>query len=123
MRLSILLAALFCIPMVANPHHSTNANFTREIISVEGVIERVRFQNPHASVLIMNTDEVGKEIYWLIELASRTTLQRQGISMERLEIGANVTATGRKGRREYTMYLREITFADGSVFIPQPDSN
>ena len=123
MRLFMLLAALFYNPIVVNAHHSTNANFTQEIISVEGVIETVRFQNPHASVLIKNTDDEGQEIYWLIELASRTTLQRQGVSMERLEIGAKVTATGRKGRREYTMYLREITFEDGSVFSPQPDQN
>lgn len=123
MRLFMLLAVLFYNPIVVNAHHSTNANFTQEIISVEGVIETVRFQNPHASVLIKNTDDEGQEIYWLIELASRTTLQRQGVSMERLEIGAKVTATGRKGRREYTMYLREITFEDGSVFSPQPDQN
>jgi hypothetical protein len=34
-----------------------------------------------------------------------------------------VTATGRKGRRQYTMYLREIELADGTVFVPQPDLN
>jgi len=116
-----LLAILCGLSFAANAHHSTNANFTQEIISVQGVIERVRFQNPHASVLIKNTDEAGNETYWLIESSSRTSLQRQGVSMERLEIGSKITATGRKGRRQYTMYLREITFEDGSVFTPQPD--
>jgi len=118
-----LIAILFSISFFVSAHHSTNANFTQEIISVEGVIERVRFQNPHASVLINSTNASGKETFWLIESASRTTLQRQGVSLDILEIGAKVKATGRKGRREFTMYLQEIEFEDGTVFVPQPDLN
>ncbi|PCJ27491.1 MAG: hypothetical protein COA96_03050 [SAR86 cluster bacterium] len=123
MKLVMFLAALFFMPLLVSAHHSTNANFTQEIISVDGVIERVRFQNPHSSVLIKNTDEDGNEIFWLIESGARTTLQRQGVSLERLEIGEKVTASGRKGRRQYTMYLQKITFEDGSEFVPQPDLN
>ena len=118
-----LIATLLSISFFVSAHHSTNANFTQEIISVEGVIERVRFQNPHASVLINSTNAQGKETFWLIESASRTTLQRQGVSLDILEIGAKVKATGRKGRREFTMYLQEIEFEDGTVFVPQPDLN
>ena len=101
-------------------HHSTNANFTQEIISVEGVIEQVRFQNPHASVLIKNIDSSGAETFWLLESGARSTLERKGISFDVLEIGTAVTATGRKGRRQYTMYLQELRFEDGSTFIPEP---
>ncbi|PCI78950.1 MAG: hypothetical protein COB20_05940 [SAR86 cluster bacterium] len=123
MKKILLIATLLSIPFLVSAHHSTNANFTQEIISVEGIIERVRFQNPHASVLINNTNAQGEETFWLIESASRTTLQRQGVSLDILEIGAKVKATGRKGRREFTMYLREIEFEDGTVFVPQPDLN
>lgn len=123
MKSTLLLAMLFCMPLVTDAHHSTNANFTQEIISVEGVIERVRFQNPHSSVLIKNTDEAGKEIYWLLETGARNTLQRRGVTMERLEVGSKIKATGRKGRRQYTMYLQEITFADGTIFTPEPGPN
>lgn len=123
MKRLLLISILLCMPFLVNAHHSTNANFTQEIISVEGTIERVRFQNPHASVLIKSTNEQGEEKFWLIESASRTTLQRQGVSLDILEIGSAVKATGRKGRREFTMYLREIEFEDGAVFVPQPDLN
>ena len=123
MKQILFCLALIGLPLVTVAHHSTNANFTQEIISVEGVIERVRFVNPHASVLIKNTDGQGEETYWLIESGSRTTLERQGISLEHLEIGSKITATGRKGRREYTMYLQKITYEDGTEFIPQPDLN
>ncbi len=119
-----LVAVFFLlISFTGYAHHSTNANFTQEIISVEGVIERVRFVNPHASVLIKNTDAEGKETYWLIESGARTTLERQGVTLEHLQIGSKITATGRKGRRENTMYLQKIIYEDGTEFIPQPDLN
>ena len=123
LRKTSLFCVLILLPGLISAHHSTNANFTQEIISVEGTIERVRFVNPHASVLIKNTDDDGKETYWLIESGARTTLERQGVTLEHLEIGSKITATGRKGRRENTMYLQKIIYEDGSEFIPQPELN
>jgi len=107
---------------VANAHHSTAANFTQEVITVDGVIEKVRYQNPHASVLIRNTADDGKETFWLIETGARTTLERQGITLDRLAVGSQITATGLKGRRKYTMYLQDIVFEDGSVFSPDVEA-
>lgn len=121
MKKILLIAVLLSAPFLLSAHHSTAANFTQEIISVEGTIERVRFQNPHSSVLIRNTDDQGEETFWLIESVGRTTLERQGVSFDLLEVGSMVKATGRKGRREFTMYLRDIEFEDGAVFVPEPD--
>ena len=123
MKPLMFLVVCLCMPSFINAHHSTNANFTQEIISIDGVVEKIRFQNPHASVLIKNTNHQGAETFWLIESGARTTLERQGISLDVLKVGSKVTATGRKGRRQYTMYLREIELEDGTVFVPQPDLN
>ena len=120
MKKILLIAVLLSAPFLISAHHSTAANFTQEIISVEGTIERVRFQNPHSSVLIKNTDDQGEETFWLIESVGRTTLERQGVSFDILEVGSVVKASGRKGRREFTMYLRDIEFEDGAVFVPEP---
>lgn len=119
----LLLVVMLSFAQVGLTHHSTNANFTQEIISVSGVIERVRYQNPHSSVLIKQTDDAGMERFWLLESGARTTLERQGVFFDQLEIGTAITATGRKGRRDYTMYLQKITFEDGTTFIPEPDLN
>jgi 2-keto-4-pentenoate hydratase len=119
-RLILLIASL--APAMAMAHHSTVANFTREVISIDGVIEQVRYQNPHASILIKHTDDAGKEIYWLVETAARTTLERKGITLDVLAEGSRVTATGLKGRRQYTMYLKEIQFDDGRIFTPDAES-
>ncbi|MEQ8953839.1 MAG: DUF6152 family protein [Gammaproteobacteria bacterium] len=117
--IACILISLFWFQ--AGAHHSTNANFTQEIIAVEGVIEQVRYVNPHASVLIKNTAPDGSETYWLLETVGRTTLDRAGVNLQALEIGKQVTASGRKGRREFTMYLQKLTFEDGSEFSPEAD--
>lgn len=118
LAITIFVLALLSAPTIVG-HHSTNANFTQEIISVDGVIEQVRYQNPHSSVLIKNTDNSGAETFWLLESGARSTLERRGVSFNQLDIGTKVTATGRKGRRQYTMYLQKLTFEDGSEFVPE----
>ena len=116
MTMRLMIVALFVAALPANAHHATVTNFTQELITVEGVIEQVRYQNPHSSILIKNTSEDGKETYWLIETGAKTTLERKGVSLDRLSIGMKIQATGRKGRRQYTMFLHEIVFEDGSKF-------
>ena len=107
---------------VAHSHHATVTNFTQEVIAIEGIIEQVRYQNPHASILIRNHGDDGDEVYWLIETLARTTLERRGVTLERFEIGSTIKATGLKGRRQYTMYLQDIEFEDGSRFTPDGDA-
>lgn len=116
MRAPISFSLLFLVMLTANAHHATVANFTQEIITVDGVIEQVRYQNPHSSILIKHTSDQGEETYWLIETGARTTLARKGVNLDRLSIGLKILATGRKGRRQYTMFLHEIIFEDGSKF-------
>lgn len=111
------------LAMPVSAHHATVTNFTQEIISVEGVIEKVRFQNPHSSILMKNRSDNDTEVFWLIETSAKTTLVRKGVTMERMAIGSKITATGRKGRRQYTMLLQEIVFEDGSIFTPEPEPN
>jgi 2-keto-4-pentenoate hydratase len=122
MRSFLFALLVLLISPFAAAHHSTATNFTQEVITVDGVIEKVRYQNPHASVLIKNTAEGGEETFWLVETGARTTLERQGVTLDRLSVGSRITATGLKGRRKYTMYLREIVFEDGSVFSPDAEA-
>jgi len=105
-----LIAFVSC---VANAHHATVANFTQEIVSVDGVVEQVRYQNPHTSLLISQTSDDGNKSYWLLETVGRTTLERRGVSRERLVIGEKIHATGQNGRRQNTMYLHEVVYEDG----------
>lgn len=121
MRRWLLAVCFVSASFAADAHHSTVANFTQEVLAVEGVIEKVRYQNPHCSVLIKSTDEKGTESYWLIETGARTTLERRGVTLERLKVGSRIHVTGLKGRRQYTMYLQVITFEDGTTFRAEPE--
>ena len=100
---------------VANAHHATVANFTQEIISVDGIVEQVRYQNPHTSLLISQTSDNGKKSYWLLEAVGSTTLEQRGVSRDRMVVGEKIHATGRNGLRQNTMYLHEVEDAK-SIF-------
>ena len=119
MRLPGLVGLLVFTVPGADAHHATVTNFTREIISVDGIIEQIRYQNPHSSILIKHTSADGEEKYWLIETGAKTTLQRKGVSLDRLVVGEWIKASGLKGRRRYTMFLHEIVFEDGSLFTAE----
>ena len=113
MRKLAVLCFIATLSCVAQAHHATSANFTQEIVTVEGVVEQVRYLNPHAALLISQAAEDGDKTYWLLETVGRTTLERRGVPRERLEVGARVRATGQNGRRQNTMYLHELVYEDG----------
>ncbi len=113
MKRMIGLCVVASFSPAAGAHHATAANFTQEIVSVEGVVEQVRYLNPHTSILISQLADDGHKTYWLLETVGRTTLERRGVPRERLEVGASVHATGQNGRRNNTMYLHELVYEDG----------
>ena len=123
MKMLYFAGFIIALSLPVGAHHATVANFTQEIISVVGVIEKVRFQNPHSSILIKNRSDDDTEVFWLIETGAKTTLVRKGVTMDRMAVGSTITAIGRKGRRQYTMLLQEIVFEDGSIFTPEPEQN
>ena len=109
----ILVYLLLFVSGAARAHHATSANFTDEIVSVDGVIEKVRYQNPHTSLLLSQASDDGTTTYWLLETVGSTTLSRHGVPRDRLIEGAQIHATGQNGRRANTMYLHEVVYEDG----------
>jgi|LauGreDrversion4_2_1035121.scaffolds.fasta_scaffold1377684_1 hypothetical protein len=97
-------------------HHSTVANFTQEILEISGVVEQIRFQNPHTSLLVKVAAAEGEAPFWLVESDARSTYTRRGVNLDAIAKGSRVTVTGRKGVRPNTMFLREVVFEDGTRF-------
>ena len=73
----------------------------------------MRYQNPHTSFLISQISDDGKKSYWLLETVGSTTLERRGVSRDRLLVGKKIHATGQNGRRQNTMYLHNLEYGDG----------
>ena len=64
--LSVMLVAMLIVTP-ASAHHSFPGTFTDEIIVVEGVVERLKFSNPHVIVYFSVTNESGEQTQWLPE--------------------------------------------------------
>ena len=67
MNPNIVAGFVTFLAAATHAHHATSTNFTQELISVDGVIEQIRYQNPHSSILIKHTSGEDEGTYWLIE--------------------------------------------------------
>jgi len=110
---------LFVNAAPALAHHSEASQFDRDDpVSVEGVVSKVEWANPHIWYYVLVTDEDGKATTWGFSGLPPGVLQRRGITRDTLKVGAVIQVTGnraRDGSNNASGY--RVTFADGrSVF-------
>jgi hypothetical protein len=84
--------------MQAHAHHSFAATFTDNIIVVEGVVERVKFSNPHVIVYFDITGEDGDVSQWLAEGGSATSYRNRGWDADTIKQGDAIRITGASTR-------------------------
>lgn len=112
-----LLCSLILLPPTTEAHHGITGQFDLEqVLTVTGVVNRVRFVNPHAYVYFKVTNNEGKEEQWRCELRSGSLLKRKGWTEEMFEPGTKLRIFGSPDRRDpQTVYTETITFEDGTV--------
>ena len=97
-----VLAAGFALSFLTVPvfaHHSWTAEYdSKKPVTVNGVVTKVEWTNPHTHFYVDSTDENGKVTNWNFEMASTPALERSGWSRTTLPIGTKVTVTGFGGR-------------------------
>ena len=103
----------------AHAHHSFAATFTEDIIVVEGVVERLKFSNPHVIVYFNVTGEDGEVTQWLGEGAAATSNRRRGWDRDTFVEGDYIRITGASTRNGSPMVSM---VEDGSVEFVDPDS-
>lgn len=118
--LASALASLCIIPVftpTAEAHHGVSGQFDLEqILTVTGVVNRVRFVNPHAYLYFKVTNDQGEEEQWRCELRAGSLLKRKGWTTDMFEPGTKIKIFGSPDRRDpKTVYTETITFEDGSV--------
>lgn len=118
--LAIALASLLSFALLPSPsvaHHGVTGQFDLDQnVTVTGIVNRVRFVNPHGYVYFKVTNEVGEEEQWRCELRSGSLLKRRGWTEEMFAPGTQITVNGSPDRRDpKTCYAHTITFADGKV--------
>jgi len=99
MRYTHVLAALTIVgglwAVPASPHHSFSVAFDVErIVSVEGVVTGVKWENPHAWIFVEVERGDGEFEEWQFETLPPNQLRRKGVTPAILKPGAAVTLRG-----------------------------
>lgn len=122
MRIARLIGLILAPVLVAAPvhaHHSFAATFTEDIIVVEGIVERVKFSNPHVIVYFDVTDENGEVTQWLSEGGSATTYRNRGWDQNTIVPGTYIRITGASSRNGSPMISM---VEDGSLEYVDPST-
>jgi hypothetical protein len=123
-RIGVTLAAtaLLAWSPAGMGHHSVPVHYDLNTEdTVDGVITRVIWRNPHSFMELDVTNDDGEVEHWHIEMGTKNTMVRRGISLEQLEVGDNVTVIGVMHRQTpKLMYFRACVFEDGTRFTLAP---
>ena len=101
----------------ARAHHGVAPHYDGERpVRIEGTVAKFEFINPHSFVHVTAVDERGTEQVWRCELASRSVLSRNGLTIDTFKPGDAITVEGIAARVNPTgCALRVAYFPDGSV--------
>jgi hypothetical protein len=92
--LAFLLAATSLGP-AAHAHHSFAAEFDRtKPVTLEGVVTKIEWQNPHTRIYLDVPDASGALVSWELELGSPNGLLRAGWTRHSLQGGEKITVKG-----------------------------
>lgn len=92
---SILLVGTVLTGAAVQAHHSFSATFTDQRKStIEGVVTKFSFRNPHVLVYVDVTNDDGSVTAWVSEGAAATSMRRQGWSAGSIEVGQIVRISG-----------------------------
>ena len=113
----IVALAAAAVPLLA--HHSLAAQFDEsQPVTLNGVITKVEWVNPHVYLHVDVADQAGKVSAWEVETFPPSTLRRGGLTKETLGLGQKVTLLAFKARNGSPLaFLRKITFADGHALV------
>jgi hypothetical protein len=103
----------------AQAHHSIAGVYDEsQRVTVEGVITRFQFVNPHPWVLMEVRDGSGKAQQWTLEMDNRHELVEIGFDDVTLKPGDGVVVTGSRARRQpQSLYIRKLERpADGFIY-------
>jgi hypothetical protein len=112
-----LLSGIFLLAAVPSlAHHSFATQYdSNKPITLDGVVTKVEWMNPHARFYLDVKDSNGQTENWNLELASPNVLKRNGWSSKSLQVGDHVKVEGAVARDGSKMAnARVVTLKDGT---------
>jgi hypothetical protein len=119
-RLALVLLGI-AVATGARPvsaHHSFAIYDMQQNVEFKGVVESVKFRNPHmAMTLIVTGDNGEKKTINFVEGAPANMLARLGLKPEYIAPGKTITAIGAPRRDDPdAWFLKAVILADGTRF-------
>ncbi len=117
MACACFVALAFPVPAVFAHHSFAVFDFQTET-PFEGIVESVKFRNPHIALTLKVKGDDGKEkMVEFIEGAPANMLVRGGLRPEMIAAGTHIRATGSPLLEDHSkFFLRLIKLDDGSEF-------
>lgn len=113
-----LLTAALIYTIGVSAHHSFAAYDMKHSVTFVGVVDTVKFRNPHIAMTLKVTDGNGEErIIHFVEGAPANMLVRMGLKPSYVKAGTKITAIGaprKDNPNEY--FLKTIILPDGRKF-------
>ena len=89
-----LVAALFFITLPVAAHHSRAIYDRERIVSIEGVVTKYEWGNPHIHVFVETETDSGDAVVWTFDTGTTTMMRGRGWSSEMLAPGDRVIVEG-----------------------------
>jgi len=116
--LALLGTAIAASAAPAAAHHSFAIYDMQQNVEFRGVIETVKFRNPHMAMTLTVTNDKGeKQTINFVEGAPANMLARLGLRPELIQPGQEITAIGAPRNDDPdAWFLKAIILADGTRF-------
>jgi hypothetical protein len=116
--LALLGAGLAAIAAPVVAHHSFAIYDMAQDVEFKGVVETVKFRNPHMAMTMIVTNEKGeKQTINFVEGAPANMLVRLGLKPEFIQPGQEITAIGAPRRDDPdAWFLKAVILPDGTRF-------
>jgi hypothetical protein len=107
-------------------HHSFAATYdAKQPITIEGVVSKMSWRNPHAFLYVDVPDGSGKTVTWEFELSPSAMLLRYGWTSQTIVVGEPIVVRGFRARdgSQHLANARDVTLNDGRTLIAGPGAD
>jgi hypothetical protein len=112
----VLLVAVFVGPLFA--HHSITGTYdTSKSVTIQGMVTRLEWRNPHSFIFLNAKDDNGRITEWRVELGSVTTMNSGGLDKDLIDLTKTYSMEifpAKDGTKSAVGVT--LTFADGKTF-------
>jgi polynucleotide 5'-kinase involved in rRNA processing len=112
-----LVVGLGITGVALQAHHAVAGvyDLNKEVV-LEGVLKKLNFTNPHASIELSVPDKDGKVTDWILTTASITTLTREGINKTSMKPGEKLKVTVLPARNGSPAgFIRNLQLGDREI--------